>query len=497
MSTLLYASISVSKTEELEKYVLKKGTSLPTSVFDMQEWAPFLEMARRVRAASAKAMPLDGAASVPGVSGKTESEIRQEIDLQVSARLREAERAAAERAVAEVLKDSPPASASGADEGPAQELVVLRSKLVNMERENSALQASLERERKETAKANDAAREASERARVATAAASSSSSISPATPPLQAPPPDLGHFESLLRSNEGSYERMLEMQERQWKARADMDQSMLSSTQESLKAAQARVLQLESDLRDANQRDRDSRVEHAAALKAMESEQARVVSLLERDVALARASVQTQGVSNVELAASTGAEVEHLRSRLRLLESDAARLVTAEAEVRSLRAELNDANKRATITPDFHHHQAVHERDTDSAMVQSMRLKVVEAETKVAAMAPRLASAESRVEVLSGEVIPTLTLTLTPTAILTLLLTLILTLMLILTLIPSWRKHASNTVHRTRTVWNCAGRCRRLSLHPRKSLRRYAANWRWPRARRARRHGSFMRRYRR
>ena len=49
ISTVLYASISIAKVDEVENLILRKGTSLPIGVFDLQEWAPYLDMARRCR----------------------------------------------------------------------------------------------------------------------------------------------------------------------------------------------------------------------------------------------------------------------------------------------------------------------------------------------------------------------------------------------------------------------------------------------------------------
>ena len=49
ISTVLYASISIAKVDEVENLILRKGTSLPIGIFDLQEWAPYLDMARRCR----------------------------------------------------------------------------------------------------------------------------------------------------------------------------------------------------------------------------------------------------------------------------------------------------------------------------------------------------------------------------------------------------------------------------------------------------------------
>eukprot|EP01041_Mallomonas_annulata_P004087 gene4087-8126_t len=49
LSTLLYASISISKADELERFVKKKSSQLPLSVFDIDKWAQVLSIANRCR----------------------------------------------------------------------------------------------------------------------------------------------------------------------------------------------------------------------------------------------------------------------------------------------------------------------------------------------------------------------------------------------------------------------------------------------------------------
>ena len=49
LATLLYASISVSKADELERFVGKRAVQLPTGVFDLAEWTPVMDLARRIR----------------------------------------------------------------------------------------------------------------------------------------------------------------------------------------------------------------------------------------------------------------------------------------------------------------------------------------------------------------------------------------------------------------------------------------------------------------
>ena len=49
LATLLYASIGSTKMEELESFILKKGVTLPSSIFDLQKWNDVLDVARAVR----------------------------------------------------------------------------------------------------------------------------------------------------------------------------------------------------------------------------------------------------------------------------------------------------------------------------------------------------------------------------------------------------------------------------------------------------------------
>ena len=49
ISTLLYASISLNKIDDLEKFVYKKSAALPGSIFDMSQWQTVLDVARDVR----------------------------------------------------------------------------------------------------------------------------------------------------------------------------------------------------------------------------------------------------------------------------------------------------------------------------------------------------------------------------------------------------------------------------------------------------------------
>ncbi len=51
MATLLYASISISKIDDLERYIRKKATQLPRTIFDLDDWATVLNIARECRSA--------------------------------------------------------------------------------------------------------------------------------------------------------------------------------------------------------------------------------------------------------------------------------------------------------------------------------------------------------------------------------------------------------------------------------------------------------------
>jgi hypothetical protein len=49
LSTLLYGSISVYKADELERYIRKKSKTLPSSVFNIDDWDQILSIARDAR----------------------------------------------------------------------------------------------------------------------------------------------------------------------------------------------------------------------------------------------------------------------------------------------------------------------------------------------------------------------------------------------------------------------------------------------------------------
>lgn len=49
MATLLYASMSIAKAESLEEFIRKKGSNLPTSLFDFNQWNQMMAIARDVR----------------------------------------------------------------------------------------------------------------------------------------------------------------------------------------------------------------------------------------------------------------------------------------------------------------------------------------------------------------------------------------------------------------------------------------------------------------
>jgi hypothetical protein len=49
ISTLLYASISAAKVDDLESYIRKKGATLPASVYDASKWQDVIDVARSVR----------------------------------------------------------------------------------------------------------------------------------------------------------------------------------------------------------------------------------------------------------------------------------------------------------------------------------------------------------------------------------------------------------------------------------------------------------------
>jgi len=49
LATLLYSTISISKADDLERFVRKRSLQVPNSLFDIDEWKPVLQIARNVR----------------------------------------------------------------------------------------------------------------------------------------------------------------------------------------------------------------------------------------------------------------------------------------------------------------------------------------------------------------------------------------------------------------------------------------------------------------
>jgi myosin protein heavy chain len=49
LATLLYSTISISKADDLERFVRKRSLQVPNSLFDLDEWKPVLQIARNVR----------------------------------------------------------------------------------------------------------------------------------------------------------------------------------------------------------------------------------------------------------------------------------------------------------------------------------------------------------------------------------------------------------------------------------------------------------------
>ena len=48
LATLLYSTISISKADDLERFVRKRSLQVPNSLFDIDEWKPVLQIARNV-----------------------------------------------------------------------------------------------------------------------------------------------------------------------------------------------------------------------------------------------------------------------------------------------------------------------------------------------------------------------------------------------------------------------------------------------------------------
>ena len=49
LSTLIYSSIGLSKAEELEQYIKRAATQVPSNLFDMDEWTNLIAVAKEVR----------------------------------------------------------------------------------------------------------------------------------------------------------------------------------------------------------------------------------------------------------------------------------------------------------------------------------------------------------------------------------------------------------------------------------------------------------------
>ena len=49
LSTLIYSSIGLSKADELEQYIKKAATQVPSNLFDLDEWATTIAIAKEIR----------------------------------------------------------------------------------------------------------------------------------------------------------------------------------------------------------------------------------------------------------------------------------------------------------------------------------------------------------------------------------------------------------------------------------------------------------------
>ena len=59
ISTLLYASMSLGKSDHLEAYIVRKASTLPGSIFDLTKWKVVLDAARDVREMARKPFSFD------------------------------------------------------------------------------------------------------------------------------------------------------------------------------------------------------------------------------------------------------------------------------------------------------------------------------------------------------------------------------------------------------------------------------------------------------
>ena len=49
LAALLYATLSLTRIEDLERFIVKRGSALPSVMFDMKEWGPIIAQARQYR----------------------------------------------------------------------------------------------------------------------------------------------------------------------------------------------------------------------------------------------------------------------------------------------------------------------------------------------------------------------------------------------------------------------------------------------------------------
>ena len=49
LSTLIYSSIGLSKADELEQYIKRAATQVPSNLFDMDEWTNLIAISKEVR----------------------------------------------------------------------------------------------------------------------------------------------------------------------------------------------------------------------------------------------------------------------------------------------------------------------------------------------------------------------------------------------------------------------------------------------------------------
>ena len=76
ISTLLYATISIQKTEDLEKFIVKRSASLPAGILNIEDWKVVMQTARQYRHAYSGIDPHSAVAMTMKRNGISDSGVR-------------------------------------------------------------------------------------------------------------------------------------------------------------------------------------------------------------------------------------------------------------------------------------------------------------------------------------------------------------------------------------------------------------------------------------